>query len=666
VVVVSDALWHSRFGADPALLGRTIRLQGHEFTVVGIAPPGFQGTVTGVGTQLWMPITMQATLGDSADLTSRTDRRLEIAARLRPEASLDQARVALSTLSRRLEQAYPATDAGREIRVGKGVGRPEIRGALKGVAALLMAMSLLVLTVACANVANVQLARASARRREIATRVAVGARPSRIISQLLSENVLLAFLGGAAGLLLAYWTTGALLTFRPQLTIPIPISLQVTPDVRVFGFTLLACVVTGVLFGLAPALQAIRTNLVVALRDGDRGGSHRSLLRNSLVVAQVSVSQVLLVGGGLFLASLRQAHLIEPGIRTDGVVVAPLPLALSGYRPARAEAFCSRLLDSVRELPGIQAAALTSVVPLSATSDDRPVLVEGQAAPPGDDLARIDVGVVSPGYFQVLGIPILAGRDFAPQDLPSSRGVVIVNQTFARQSWPGADPLGRRLSLSGPAGPYLEVVGVAKDGKYRSLGETSRPYLYLPMAQSAQVPVVNLLVSTTADVAGTQRTVSALIQSIDGDLPVMNVSPLRDHIAVALWPSRMAAGALSALGLVALLLAAIGVFGTTAYAVNQRRHEIGVRLALGAHPRQVVGLLVGNALKLAVVGAGLGLLVAVVLARALAGFLYGTAAANVVAFVAVALTLTGVAVFASYGAARRAADVDPLRVLKAE
>jgi predicted permease len=571
VVVVSDALWRSRFGADPTLLGRTIRLQGHEFTVVGIAPPGFEGTVTGVATGLWVPLTMRATLGDDSDLASRTDRRLEIAARLGPGVSIGQARAALSTLAGRLQQAYPATDAGREILAGEGVGRPEIRGALKSVAALLMGMALLVLAVACANVANVQLARSTARRREIATRVALGARPARIVRQLLTESMLLALLGGIAGLLLAYWATGALMTFRPELTIPVPISLRVTPDARVFAFTLLACVVSGGLFGVAPALQATRTNLVAALRDGERtGGGRRSLLRNALVVTQVSVSLVLLVGSGLFVASLRQARLIEPGIRTEGVVVAPLPLGLSGYSPTRAEAFCRRLLDSARALPGVDAAAFTSVVPLSATSDDRPVVVEGREVPAGAEVPRMNAAAVTPGYFQVLGIPILSGRDFGPQDLPSSAGVVIVNETFARQSWPGAEPLGRRLSVSGPAGPFLDVVGVAKDGKYRSLGEAPRPFVYLPLAQNPQVAVVNLLVHTSGDSASVQRAVMTLVRGIDADLPALNVSSLRDHIAVSLWPARMAAGALSALGLVALLLAAVGVYGTTAYAVNQR------------------------------------------------------------------------------------------------
>ncbi len=675
VAIVSHGMWQRRFGSDPGLLGRTIALNGHLFTVVGIARERFTGVTPLLPTDIWVPMMMQQQLSGGRDrLSQRGSRWLTVLGRLKPGVPLRQAQASFQVLASQLKETYPQNwidvkQQGRRLTlVPESETRvpPPLRGAILGFMSLLMGVVGLVLLIACANIANLLLARATRRRKEIAIRLSLGAAQSRLLRQLLTESILLSVLGGALGLVLAFWTTGLLLAFKPP--IPLPIALDFSVDARVLVFTLLLSILTGIFFGLAPALHAARPDLVPALKDESgaaAGGFSKSRLRSAFVVAQVALSLLLLIAAGLFLRSLRNAHAIDPGFDPSNVLLMSVDLRLQGYSQTGAKEFCNRLLERVRSLPGVASASLAASTPLSLVGSRRGTFVEGYNRRPGEDM-EFHYNVVAPEYFQTMRIKIVRGRPFTPQDTESAPGVVIVNETFARRFWSGQDSLGKRFSISGPQGRLLEVVGIASDGKYNTLGEDPTPFFYLPAEQNFQSSAMTLLVRTATDPEGLLAPVRAEFRTLDKNLPVTEVKTLVEHMGLSLFPARAAATLLGIFGAVALLLAAVGIYGVMSFAVSQRTHEIGIRIALGARPGDVLKLVVRQGMALTTLGLMLGLIAAYALTRLLASLLYGISVTDPVTFSMISLLLALVAFLASYIPARRATRIDPLVALRYE
>ncbi|HEY7686434.1 MAG TPA: ABC transporter permease [Gemmatimonadales bacterium] len=669
VAVIGDGLWRQRFGSDPALIGRSVRINGHPFTVIGIAPPGFAGLVRGLKTDLWTPFLFHGLLNiGTSDLTSRGSRGLLLIGRLKPGVAPSTAKARFDVLARGLHEAFPddwtdVQDRSRVITVTPERDArvsPAARGPVIGFIGMLMAVVGLVLLICCANVANLLLARAAGRTHELAVRLALGAKRSRLIRQLLTESVLLAGLGGLAGVLVALWTTGLLMGFQPSL--PIPVALDLTPDVRVLGFTVLVALATGIVFGLAPALKATRPDLVPMLKDQTAvlgTGRRRLSLRDALVMGQVAVSLVLLVMAGLFLRSLGKARSMDPGFDPRGIILLSTQLSVQGYDSSRAHAFYEQLLERARGLPGVRAASLAEEVPLSLATGRRGVQIDGYVPRPGEDL-EFPANTVSDGYFRAMSIPIVRGREFESRDRAGAPLVAIVNETFARRFWPGQDPLGKRI---GWPDAWREVVGIARDGKYGSLGEEPRPYFYSPLAQR---PATDLTLHVrAADPAAVQPVLGALVRQLDADLPV-RITSMEEHLGLTLLSQRIGATLLGIFGALGVLLASIGLYGVLAYTVARRTREIGVRIALGAAAKDVRRLVVGHALRLVGVGAAVGLVLAFIAGRLAAGFLFGVAPADLVTFVVVPLLLGAVALVASWIPSLRATTLDPIAALRCE
>jgi predicted permease len=695
VAVISHGLWQSRFGGDAGIAGRQLLLNGQPFTIVGVAPAGFIGAEAGQTNDIYVPMAMQAVVrpprgGYSGEmnpdlLSRRGPRWLNLIGRLKAGATVEQAQAEVRTLAAQLAQAYPDTNkeqAATAWPVSKG--DPVQRGTLLSVAGLLLAVVTLVLLIACANVANLLLARAAGRRKEISVRLALGASRGRLIRQLLTESVLLALLGGAGGLLLAFWLVSVMRTYSPPANL-FPVGFEFNLDYNVLGFTLLLSVLTGLVFGIAPALQASNPNLVVALKDGTPlaagaggKGGRRYSLRNLLVVAQIATSLVLLISAGLFLRSLQQAQGIDPGFDPRHVITMPLNINLLRYTKAQGQEFYRQVLERVGGLPGVQSATLTRTPPLSGASRQSTVTIAGQEPPErrgssessnggGENLAE-NVTLSSPvalDYFRTMSIPLLRGRDFDAQDREGAPGVVVINETFARRYFPGQDPIGRRVSLNGAKGPWLEVVGLARDGKYITLGETPAPFLYQPLAQRHESGMV-LLVRTGGDPASLVPAVRREVQSVEQNLPLTNVRTMEELLSASLFPARMGAILLGAFGLVALLLASVGLYGVMSYSVARRTREIGIRMALGARGNDVLRLVLRESMTVVLVGVLLGFIAALTVTRLLAGFLYGVSPTDPASFILIGVLLAVVSIVASLVPARRAARINPLVAFKYE
>ena len=666
VVMVSHGLWTRRFGSDPALVGRPLSINGHPFQVVGVLPSSFRGAVMGITPDLFVPFSTVALAHPGSDrLDHRGNRGLLLTGRLKSGRTPADAQREMNGVRMALAREYPTDSARVATVLPESESRifPSIRGAVVAFTALLVSVVGLVLLVACANVAGLMLARGAARRREIGVRLALGASRGRIVRQLLCESLLLGLLGGAAGLGLAYWGTDLLLAFKPP--VPIDITLDLRPDLAVMVFTLVLSLATGVVFGLLPALEATRVDLLPAINETPTGTRRGSRLRSSLVVAQVAVTLLLLLGAGLMLRGLSRAARLDPGFDVDHTVAVSFDLRLRGYDDARGKAFERELLERVAALPRVRGAALDEHLPLGFGGQSSGIAIEGHTPGPREIL-EIGSDVVSAGYFATLGLPIVMGRDFGPQDHEGARGVAIVNQTFARRFWPGSDPIGRRLSLdTSGGGGWLEVVGVAKDSKYRTLGEDPRPFFYLPLSQ-VYGPEMTLVVRADGDPRTMLASVRRAALSLDPGLPLFDEKTMFEHLGITLFPSRLASTVLGVFGLMAMILAAVGLYGVVAFAVGQRTREIGVRVALGASPRDVQGLIVGQGLKLAVIGIAIGLAAAAVTMRLTASLLFGLSPTDPATFAGISLLLLSATLFASWLPARRAARVDPMSALKHE
>jgi predicted permease len=674
VAVISNALWQRRFASDPAIIGKSVRMNAREFTIIGVAPAGFSGSLRPLVADVWVPAALGVYVGMSDDFTSRGDRSAFVYARLKPGITIEQARSRMAVVARQLTAAYPdawtdVTRKGRRISVlpeQETRVPPQVRGPALGFAAILIATVAVVLLVCCANVAGLLLARAASRLKEVGIRISLGASRGRIIRQMLTESVLLAALGGVVGVAASAWACRALMAADMPSQIPIPISLDLTPDYRVLGFTLAITLLTGLVFGLAPALRASRADVVTALKTDTpalRLGGRRVSLHGALVIGQVSLSTLLLVGALLFLRTLRAAATIDPGFRTDRMLlldISPRPGEEGRVDPEQV-ALTAR--DRLAAIPGVTAVTWASNVPLGLDMGRRGLQVEGYRRREGEDL-EFHYSVVGPRYFETMEIPLVRGRGFTDADRPGAPAVVVVNEAFAKRFWGDADPIGKRISRNGESGPWIEVVGLARDGKYVSITESPRPFVYYPQLQMPDGIIMH--VRTTGD---PHRLLAAARRELGTVAPTWMIErprTLEDDLGASLLPQRIAAGLLGAFGMVALLLAAVGLYGVVAFAVAQRTREIGIRVALGAQGGEVLKLMLRQGMTLAGIGLLVGIPLAFAVARLLSGFLVGAGAADPVVFVGAAGLLAMVTLIASYVPARRASKVDPMAALRSQ
>ena len=667
-IVISDEYWQTRFNSDPSIVGRTLKLNAQSYTVVGVIEPNFRGLRLGLPPQFWISMPAHSAYTESA----RDSRSIDILGRLKPGITLEQAQTQLTTISTRLAQAYPETNKGTfghpddpkpMTVVREGRLRPEGQLGVWRISVLLFAVVGLVLLIACANVANLLLARASVRRREIAVRLAVGASRGRLIRQLLTESLLLAMMGGAMGLLLTQWTARALPSFFPESAI---YGVDFSIDWRVLAFALSVSVLTGLVFGLVPALQTTRPDLVSALKDDATGVNNqrfrRLALRDALVISQLALSLVLLIGAALFVRSLREAVNFDPGFRAQNLITASLDTGAARLNREQGRAFYQQLLDRVNGVPGVGGATLSAIVPLTGGGQRRNVVLEGYQPQANEDM-ELNTNVVGPDYFRTMDIPILRGRAFGAEDRPGGPGVAIVNEEFARRYLNG-EALGKRVQVDSERG-FLEIVGVARTVKYRNLREAALPFVYLPLAQNDQ-PDMTVLVRAEGDPVALVGAVRSEMQIVNKSVTVSSVAVMKETLAGQLAVDRLIAVLLSVFGGAALLLAAIGIYGVMGYVVAQRTREIGIRVALGAESSDILALIVRRGLMLTLIGAGIGLLIALALMRALQSLLFGVSATDPLTFSVIATVLIIVALLASYFPARRATKVDPIVALRNE
>jgi predicted permease len=674
VIVLSHGFWERSLGSDALIVGKTLTLNRTSFTVVGVAARGFTGTVLGGNPSGWVPMAMHDVVQPGFNwYEQRRGLFLFAFGRLRPDVTVDQAAANMRTLFAALEQAYPTENKGRsasamallDARVNPQgeAGAPVVRLSM-----ILMTVVGIVLLIACANIANLLLARATKRRREIAVRLALGAGRLRLIRQLLAESIVLALIGGAFGLLLSYWLLDALI--GADLQLPLPVGDEVGIDRRVLFFTSLLAIATGVFFGLAPAIQASRPDVLPVLKNeiapsaaSRRGPRAYFSLRELLVIAQVALSLVSLVAAGVFLESLRRSASTDTGFETKGVLVMNFNLGREGYTQERGQLFYEQAVERVSGLPSVRAAAVAQNPPL-AGGLLRSVFPEGQDTTTRERIL-VPVNSVGIGYFDAIGIPLLRGRAFARTDTRGAPLVVVINETMAERFWPNDDAIGKRFKFFGDD-DFTTVVGIAKNSKYNAVAEDPTPYIYQPMLQN-YTPQATLHVRSAADAAGLASGVRQEIQRIDPTLSVFNVRTLEEQVTDSLAPLRTNVVVMAAFGALALLLASVGLYGVASYSVTQRTREIGLRMALGAGRSSVLGLILGQGLMLVAVGLVLGVIASLALMSLVPPALAPNVNPQNPATLAItASILSIVALIATSIPAHRAACIDPLRALKAE
>ncbi len=671
VAVVSRGFWERSLGGDASIVGKTLVLNRTPFTVVGIAPKGFTGTLLGGGPAIWVPMSTHEIVQPNFDwYEQRRGLFLFAFGRLKPGVSMDQAGANMRTLFAQLEQAFPNDNKGRSAGARPLLDTRLNPGGQGGaqvvqISIILMTVVGIVLLIACANIANLLLARANKRRKEIAIRLALGADRLRLVRQLLTESLLLSVIGGSLGLLLAYWLVDTLAA--TTLPLPLPVDDNVALDARVLAFTSALALITGVLFGLAPAIQASRPNVVPVLKNetmpsAARGRSIFSL-RHALVMSQIALSVISLIAAGLFLRSLRDSQRIDTGFERRGVLVMTFNLGRDGYTPERGQLFYRQIAERVVALPGVRHAAVAQNPPL-AGGFSRSVFPEGADTTTRDRIL-VPVNSVSPGYFETLGIPLMRGRDISEADATGTPLVVVVNQTMADRFWPGEDAIGKRFKFFGDA-DFTTVIGVARNAKYNGVVEDPTPFIYQPLRQN-YAPAATLHVRTDGDAASLSSAVRRAVQELDPTLSVFNIRTLEDQVAESLAPLRTNVILLTTFGVLALLLASIGLYGVASYSVTQRTREIGVRMALGAEPSSVLRLVLGHGLLLIGLGLALGIGLALPLASLLPdGLLPNISPRDPATFVGTSLLLAVVALVATYLPARRATKIDPLIALRTE
>ena len=666
-VILSYGLWQRRFSGDPSALGKSMLLDGVSYTVVGVMPPDFHFAPFWVThTELWAPLSL------AAKANSRDGSSLRLFARLKQGVTLSQARAEMATITARLETIYPGTNTDIVVVPLK----EKVVGNVETPLLVLVGAVGFVLLIACVNVAHMLLARAAARQKELAVRTALGARRSRVIRQVLTENLLLAGMAGSLGLLLAYAGTRALVALSPA---DIPRVESVSIDSGVVVFLLFITILTSIAFGLVPALHASHVNLTDTLKENSRGSSegiHRNRLRNILVVSEFALALTLLIAAGLMIRSFVALESVDPGFNPHGVLSMIVPVAGSREaEPGRRAIFYRQMLERVRAVPGVESAAGINHLPIAGDLWDRTFLIEGRPTPAPTDLPDAVYRVATPAYFQTMGIRLLQGRDISDVDTVNAPPIVVINQTMARTFWPNRSPLGQRIAFTGDKNPnWMTVIGVVKDPMLHDWTGKPYPELYVAAFQDraflgitgTHADYITLVVRTTGDPAALTSSVKSAIWSIDGNLPVSNVLTMNDAIAEANAQPRFEMLLLGIFAVIALVLAAVGIYGVMSYAVARRTHEIGIRISLGASRGNVLLLIIRQGLTLALVGSAVGLVSAFMLARLMTKLLYGVAPTDPATFAGVAALLIAVALLACYIPARRAMRIDPVIAMRCE
>ncbi|HET7456638.1 MAG TPA: ABC transporter permease [Gemmatimonadaceae bacterium] len=655
VVILSDRLWRRHFGADPAIVGRTVVVGNRPRTVIGVMPPGWNFPDTH---DLWLPQSVAPTEAD------RAGHNFSAVARLATGVTLAQAEAELRGIAAHLAREHPATNAGWSARITPF--RARLVGEIRPALLIFLGVVFFVLFIACANVANLQLARAAARRKEIAVRAALGASRVRIIRQLLTESLLLGLGGGALGVLLSLWGIDAIVAAIP---FELPFWMHFSVDWRVVAFAVAVSAASSAAFGVAPALQLSRPDLHETLKDTGRGaggaGRRAGRLRGALVVTEVALSLVLLIGATLMMRSFVELRSADPGFDTSRLLTMRITFAGDAYKtPAQRAAQVARVLDRVRALPGVEAATTTNYVPLEGSNTETRFTVDGYTLAQGEEL-HASYRAVSEDYLRALRVPLVAGRFFtAAEAADTTSGAVVVNEVIARRFWPAGDAIGHRIRIADDA-QWLTVVGVAPEIRQFKLDEGPRPQLYVPYSLAAW-RTTTLVARTGGDPARAAPAVRDAVRAVDSSVPIGETMTMEQLVRRSVWQPRLYGSMFSAFALAAFLLAAAGIYGVVAYGVSQRTHEIGVRMALGAATRDVVSLVVGQGARLAALGVVLGVLGAVGLAHLLDALLYGVAPTDPFTFVVVPVALGATALLASWLPARRAARVDPMVALRAE
>jgi putative ABC transport system permease protein len=671
VVVLGHAYWKKVFGADPAVVGRELRLAGRDYTIIGVAPRDYEGHFRGILPSLYVPRMMVNQIEASTydELESRGDHPVFVTARLKSGVSLARAQVAADAVSTKLREErekdwnlqasflmIPSTDV---------ILYPPFDRFVRAAAWLLMVVVGLVLLIACVNLASFLLARALDRRKEVALRIALGATRGHLVAQLLTETVLLSLLGGVAGVFVGKGILALLLS--ADLPLPLPLTLDLSLDGTVLGFSLLVSLVAGLFLGLLPALQSTRPDLAATIKDESAGVGRSGgfTLRNALMVVQVATSIVLLVGAGLFLRSFQSIQNVDPGFGREPAAILEIVVPGTKYSDEEGALLERRLEERFRRIPGVSAVGVTSNIHLNTLNvQNTEINVDGVEPPPGRESHMVDRAAVSAGFFDAVGIRILHGRNFDDdKDKAGGEQVAIVNEAFAEKFWPGEDAVGRLIRRSDKKN--LLVVGIASTARIRSLGESPRPFLYLPFSQ-AYTASLTMVAKTSVDAERTAVDLMAATREVGRDLWIWQVKTMARHLGIVLLPARLSAVSLSAFAVLAVALACIGLYGIVSYSVSQRFREVGIRMSLGADASKIVRMLMAGGLRIVAVGAVIGVGASVVAAPALASLLFGVRPVDVVAFTVMPLILMVVAVSAAYVPARRASRIDPVRAVRAE
>ncbi len=662
VIILSNGLFERRFGSDPNLIGNAITINGNPYIVVGVMPKGFISPKPDDRRppEAWSPL--------AADYNQENRRGdyLSVIARLKPDATVEQARAEMATITERLEQQYPDTNSGWSAIVmplhERFVG--DIRPALM----VLLGAVCFLLLIACANVANLLLARSTARQKEIAIRTALGARRGRIVQQLLTESVMLSMTGGALGLLFAFWGVGILTSLSPG---SIPRLSEIGVDSRVLAFTLGVSLLTGIIFGLLPALQASNPNLNETLKEGGRSsveGTRGGRLRSVLAATEVALALVLLIGAGLMARSFLRLQDVNPGFNAERVLTVGLFLPATKYKEGpQVVAFYKELLSKTESLPGVVSAGAIDTLPLDVGGNVLGFAIEGRPPQqPGDDTPDAEHRVVSTDYFHTMGIPLLRGRLFEEQDGPNAPQSIVINETMAKRYFPAEDPIGKRINLGDPQStPWLTIVGIVRDTRHEALSEEPYSQMYAVHTQAPRRSL-GLVVRTSGDPMSLVSAIRSRIADMDRDLPLSNMRTMDQILSESIQRPRFNMLLITIFAVVAMVLASVGIYGVISYSVSQRTHEIGVRIALGAQPRDIFKMVVGQGLKLAITGVGAGLVAAFALTRVMVSLLYGVQATDPLTFAAISAVLTSIVIMASYIPARRATKVDPMVSLRYE
>ena len=670
-IVLGYSYWQKKFGGDPSVVGKQALIDGQEVTIIGVAPKGFQGTNFALDFDGYVPLNMVPAADPSALWTDRTARSLVLMARLKSGVSLRQAQSSANVVAQRLAGQYPASDKGVTLRIiPERLARPQpfANNIVPFIVGIFLLLAAMVLLLACTNVANILLVRATMRKREMAIRAAMGASRVRLIRQLLTESILLALFGGAGGLLVGVWAGGAVASLLPPSRFPV--HLDFSFDWRVFGYALAAALFTGILVGVWPALRAGRTDMNGLLHGAgrsDTAGVSRHRVRSGLVVAQVAGSLVLLIVAGLFVRTLFRTQQASLGFNPDHVLNVTLDPKEVGYDETRSKAFYHDLESRVRALPGVQSVSLAFSVPMADVNDGSSIYIEGHPVPPGQQPPVVIYNRVDEPYFETMRIPLLQGRAFRENDDEKAPLVAVVNQSMARQFWPNEDPIGKRFSLKGANGPFVEIVGLTGDGKYVFIGWDKEPYFYVPLAQNSTT-YRSLQIRSSVPSESLISQVQSEVHALDPNMPASDVETMNQSLAGGngFFVFKVGAILAAALGLLGLILAVVGVYGVVSFAASQRTHEIGIRMALGASRRDILMLVLRQGLILVIGGVLAGALLAGALTRSMATLLVGVSPTDALTFSAAIILLGGIGLWACYAPARRAMRLDPMVALRYE